>query len=427
MTRPVLALVVLFALAAPSVAQTVATLPPGYWNHPTWVGGQAYFLGGFDWSRPEGPGRGMQEVLRYDPATAQATVTSAQLPTGRWWTGSASDGRYAYVFGGNAWSTFSDEILRYDPMADQVEVLPTRLPEQTEGIGAAFDGTHIYLFGGDRAPDQVLRFDPVTLALERVDARIPPELGWDPRVAWDGERFVLYQFGRFGAFDPATGRTQLLDGLVPSSRGHEPMLLRGDDATILGGGPFGDPVRVDMRSGVRTYLDGDEPMTYWSPRDAWWAGDDVEFVTGSCWNDCALIARTRLIEPAQPPTVQILAASAQQTQDDLGDKTTLYRVVLSVQGSPLYRRALDISIVPGPLQLPDALGPPTRWHSESYDWTLIRPSDRVGMVFTVQGWTPTEGVCLTMTAEPARSDWPDAVSQPFCLLGDDLLPGVRLP
>lgn len=401
-------------------AQTEAALPQGHWNSVAWIDGDAYMLGGYDWHRPDGPGRAMREILRYDPRTGDSTVMGATLPTGRWYTAVASDGRYAYAFGGNAWSDYTDEILRYDPASDTLVVLPTRLPGKMQAADAAFDGTSIYVFGGDSSDGRILRFDPATGALDVMAARLPNAFSWEPRVVWDGARFVIFNEGQTTTYDPATDALEPLPRTMADAYA-APLLVRGRDAILLGGGPFGDATRIDLDTGHVAYLGASVPHFWGARHDAWWTEDGVAYVVQGCMGGCNTIQRATLTEPAAPPTLVLREADAMRYEDEEGART-VYWLLADVAGSPLYRRTLDVSLTPRALPLDAILGAPTSWRTDQHDWHAVEPREGAWLSFTVWDDAPTRGVCLRVTAEPARSDWEPAVSNAVCIPADSFLP-----
>lgn len=105
--------------------------------------------------------------------------------SGRVWTGT-----HAYLFG-NSHIAGRDHIVRFDPATLEVATMAARLPHfQRAHQAAAWTGTHAYLFGGLDGPkeqDRAMRYDPASDTLTVLPARMPGGVdhataAYDPRV-----------------------------------------------------------------------------------------------------------------------------------------------------------------------------------------------------------------------------------------------------
>lgn len=131
-----------------------------------WRTGKIYIFGG--WWFDIGYKNQIQE---YDPATDQAVLKSATMPTGRDFVAVATDPRSGriYGFGGEQYGApvqCYDQIFEYDALRDVLVVMPTVLPFRRFGAPAAADAQtgRIYIFGGNdclgTSFDQILKYTP---------------------------------------------------------------------------------------------------------------------------------------------------------------------------------------------------------------------------------------------------------------------------
>lgn len=133
---------------------------------------------------------------------AVATVDAATV-----WTGEE-----ALLFGGRNASGPHEIIQAFDPSTGEAKVLPARLPNETQAAAAVWTGSKAYVLGGagllaspDQADgdagtltrrevephDQILRYDPSTGQLDRVEASLPDEVLGLSAVWIEGAAYIV--------------------------------------------------------------------------------------------------------------------------------------------------------------------------------------------------------------------------------------------
>lgn len=214
-----------------------------------WDGRSIIVFGGCPADCGSGSGA-LDEIVKVDVATGQATVANARLTAGGL-TGTSAvwDGRdrpdagcpggCAYVFGGiqPGNRNYKDTILRYNPTTDTIATMSAKLPTPRSYTGAVWNGTHAFLLGGccgsldgahDRNFRDVLVYDPVADVARLSAAQVPsvsPGAYDFPSGFWDGRYLYIYggstrleavPFGIY-RFDPQTDTAVDLQVAVPNA------------------------------------------------------------------------------------------------------------------------------------------------------------------------------------------------------------------
>lgn len=151
------------------------------------------------------------------------------LPSPRWGAPLASDGAFAYAFGGAvdaaafapdewyAWKALLS-IARVDLASGETRTMRARLPAGAVVGGAFFDARPspdcpagcAFVLGGGPSPAEassaILRYDPVRDAIETLASQLPEPI-LDPALVWTGTHALLIGGGSPNVirFDPATG------------------------------------------------------------------------------------------------------------------------------------------------------------------------------------------------------------------------------
>jgi len=117
-----------------------------------WGGNVAYIFGGGFINETNGF-EYLDDIVKFDPSTGEVTRMKAKLPSGRAYTSAIWNGTNAYVFGGQTRLTNGsvitlDEVVRYDPSTDEASILQEKLPSPREGTVAVWTGVAAYIFGG---------------------------------------------------------------------------------------------------------------------------------------------------------------------------------------------------------------------------------------------------------------------------------------
>jgi N-acetylneuraminic acid mutarotase len=143
-----LALLAVLPAAQATIAVLPATLPTArYGTSAFWADGAAYVVGGRSAEAAPQSGHVLHtDIVRYDPATGESRVAGS-LPTARFGTSVAWDGRSAYIFGGHGETALLDQIVRFDPATNRATTMNATLPLPVEGSSAVSDGRYAYVFG----------------------------------------------------------------------------------------------------------------------------------------------------------------------------------------------------------------------------------------------------------------------------------------
>lgn len=162
------------------------------------------------------------------------------LPSPRWGAPLASDGEFAFAFGGavDAAAFAPDEwyawralvsITRVDLASGDTRTMRARLPAGAVAGAAFFDARPspecpagcAFVLGGGPSPAEassaILRYDPVGDAIETLASALPEPL-LDPALVWTGTHALLIGGGSASVirFDPVTGA---VDDLGPNAPG----------------------------------------------------------------------------------------------------------------------------------------------------------------------------------------------------------------
>jgi hypothetical protein len=133
----------------------------------TVLDGVVYVVGGREaGTAVTSDGGPLDAVLRFDAAAGTFTEV-ARLPSGRGYGALVPHDGALYYFGGFAFGDSLDEIVRIDVEAGTAKVLDQRLPVGLSSVVGASDGRHAFLFGGnsvDAPSPYVLRVDLARLA-----------------------------------------------------------------------------------------------------------------------------------------------------------------------------------------------------------------------------------------------------------------------
>jgi len=221
-------------------------------------------------------------------------VVSARLPSPRHEAAVFSDGRYAWVLGGevdapNQLST--TEIVRYEPATDSVVLIAKRLPSARNAAAVAWTGQVAYLFGGrgDRhvVTDEILRFDPATGDVTRMNA-VLPRGRYNQSAVWTGSKaivvggFTPFEYGtEVLEYDPVADRiTQI--ATMPQPREGANLLWDGQRVWIVGGYTGAvmldsllalDPISRELTvSNLRWPFTHWESAMVWNGRSGWFLG-----------------------------------------------------------------------------------------------------------------------------------------------------------
>ncbi|MGQ0536767.1 MAG: Kelch repeat-containing protein [Methanobacteriota archaeon] len=232
---------------ADSAVPAVGRLPSGrYLTSAATTGALVHVFGGWTASTT------VRDIVRYDPVTDNATLLSAQLPTGLGESSAVFDprdrsaagcpGGCVYLFGGfESGVGYKDKIVRFNPATGSVQNLSVTLPGARTGTSAVWAGTVAYIFGGGGAVwySQILRFDPVNNTVATVGS-LPSPKGYTAAY-WDGQH--AFVFGGYNGtssdeivrFDPLTNQATVLAPKLPAARRSPSAVGSGDTAYVFGG------------------------------------------------------------------------------------------------------------------------------------------------------------------------------------------------
>lgn len=211
-----------------------------------WAENAAYIFGGCnDGSQcRQAPTR---EIVKFDPSTNTASVV-ALLPTARVASSAVWTGQFAYIFGGDSCGPHGpcklNDIVRFDPATGSVQRMNARLPMGLLSSSAVWDGQHAYLFGGhvNGGPtNQILRYDPVADKVVALATTLPTALYWTSAAMLFNKVYVIggYDTGRSRAiheFDPQTGAVHpALTLVLPTGRYATASASSGQEILIAGG------------------------------------------------------------------------------------------------------------------------------------------------------------------------------------------------
>ncbi len=286
-----------------------ATLPggPRGYSAAAWDGARAFVFGGYS----DATGR-HDSIVRYDPATGNATTMAARLPSARFAPTAVWAGSFAYVIGGWAGSNpGTDEIVRYDPATDAVRVMAARLPTGRNFASAVWDGTYAWIFGGqlqlgDAALDDILRYDPATDTIATMTEKLPTKASGLGAV-WDGRDRpadgcpggCAYLFGgQFSSptlydqvvrYNPTNHEAVALPQTLPAKYVPAATVWDGTHAYLLGGfgnqgggnQAFGLKVRYDPETDAVTTLDVPLPKKRCNASGVWDGSHAIMF-GGDC-------------------------------------------------------------------------------------------------------------------------------------------------
>jgi len=119
----------------------------------TWDGQNIYVVGGSDGKLFS------NEVYRYSPDNDTLTALPGTLPTGRTHIQAIYHNGSIYIFGGRSAPTvLLDQVLKYDLGTNEASVLEVKLPRASEFRMHAFDGENIYIIGGFDGPKNINQF-----------------------------------------------------------------------------------------------------------------------------------------------------------------------------------------------------------------------------------------------------------------------------
>lgn len=204
--------------------------------------GSAYIIGG------RSSGDRVSAILKFTPdGNGGGTIStiSAELPTGREFTAAGTDGESIFVFGGTD-GTYLNTIVRVDPVSNEVQTMDAKLPTGRIYMSAASAGRFIYLFGGSdgTAQDDVFRYDTKEDQLDAFGSL--PSARFDTSAVYAAP--FAYVFGGrdvSGArlndilrYDPLTQTFSELDWSFRTERESTSAVATGDDgktAIVFGG------------------------------------------------------------------------------------------------------------------------------------------------------------------------------------------------
>lgn len=199
-----------------------------------------------------------RDILAYDETTGSLTSTGVSLPTPRTSPSAVTDGRYAYVFAGGRVGRpcggIAKDVLRFDPQTKELVRLQAELPSLREGMATAFDGRYAYLMGGfscGQLFSDIVRYDTTSDTMQVMNARLPHGMG-AASAAWDGQSVWLFHSGSVWRYDPAADTLHATPAKLLRRSGTTAVF---DGRTILVFGGGTDAVeRFDPATGKVTYL-----------------------------------------------------------------------------------------------------------------------------------------------------------------------------
>lgn len=189
----------------------------------------AYIFGGLDQDESV-----VADIVRFDPASGQATLMGVSLPSGRATTSAVWDNtaNVAYIFGGSDNLSSMATIVRFDPSTNTVSTIAATLPFARELTSAVWDTTNrvAYVFGGMSdltLISQIVKFDPNAGTPISVSTSSLPSARRYTSAVWDTSRSVAYVMGGFLGgtysdqmirFNPSTNQVESLSAVLPSPR-----------------------------------------------------------------------------------------------------------------------------------------------------------------------------------------------------------------
>ncbi len=199
-----------------------------------------------------------RDILAYDETTGSMRSTGVSLPTPRTSPSAVTDGRYAYVFAGGRVGRpcggIAKDVLRFDPVTNELIRLQAELPSLREGMATAFDGRYAYLMGGFSCGQQfsdIVRYDTTSDTMQVMGARLPHGMG-AASAAWDGQSVWLFHRGSVWRYDPAADVLHATPAELLRRSGTT-AIFDGRSILVFGGGT--DAVeRFDPATGEVTYL-----------------------------------------------------------------------------------------------------------------------------------------------------------------------------
>ncbi|MHB8634618.1 MAG: thrombospondin type 3 repeat-containing protein, partial [Thermoplasmatota archaeon] len=145
-------------------------------------GTNIYLFGGV---KQAGIGGYSAGIYRFNPRTEVLTLMNATFPVGLAYSGVTWMGRGALIVGGILQATYAQTVYYYDPVADAISAEPVNLFPLSGPTTVSWDGTAAYIFGGDDATapsgapgddgdsPKIYRYDPATQNLAVMSDQFP--------------------------------------------------------------------------------------------------------------------------------------------------------------------------------------------------------------------------------------------------------------
>lgn len=204
--------------------------------------GSAYIIGG------RNTGDRLSQIVKFAPdgnGGGSISILSAKLPTGREFTAAGTDGTHIFVFGGTD-GTYLNTIVRIDPVSNEVKTMDAKLPTGLIHMSAASAGRFIYLFGGSdgTAQDEIFRYDTKEDQLDNFGTL--PSARFDTSAVFASPFAYLFggrdvsgdRLNDILRYDPLTQTTTELDWSFRTERESTSAVATGDDgapAVVFGG------------------------------------------------------------------------------------------------------------------------------------------------------------------------------------------------